>query len=353
METLPYTGGVDNIKDNTKKSVTVKDVAREANVSFSTVSRYLNSSGYVDVKTGEKIDEVIKRLNYRPNRIAQSLKTKSSKNIVLIVPDIQNPFYSKMANQIQHLTLMEGYTVTLLDSEESYENEIKGIHLAQDMSADGIIFASVSKHKSILDELDRCNISSVLVNSYDSCQFDTIHGVREQSTYLTTRHLINLGHHKIGFAGGAIGTVIGNSRKNGYIKAMQEAGIPVREDYMFEMGFSSDAGRKCGYYFSALNELPTAICCANDMIALGVLQALSQQGIRVPDQISITGVDDIMYGDLCNPRLTTVTNDSNEFAHYAVKALIERMNGTYSGEARELLISHELIVRDSTKELKK
>lgn len=335
-----------------KKTVTIREIAEEAGVSVATVSRYLNKSGYVDTATGEVIAEIIKKRNYRPSRMAQSLKTQKSKMIVLVVPDIQNPFYSKMANKIQQLTMSAGYTITLFNTGGIMDQEVNCIRLAADIGADGIIFVSVATHLTILKELKKINIPTVMVNSYDACPFDCVHGVRGQSTYLSTKHLIEIGHKEIGFAGGAPGTVIAESRKNGYMNAMKEYGLPIKEEFVFEMGFNSDAGIKCGYYFSALKKRPTAICCTNDMIALGIYQAFSQNGIRVPDDIAVTGMDNIIYSTLCQPRLTTVTNDSNEFAKTAVKALLERMQKTYLGDPREFLISRELIVRESTEDKK-
>lgn len=335
------------------KTPTMKDIAKLANVSVATVSRFLNSTGYVEVETAENISKIITELEYRPNRAAQSLKTKETKNIVLVVPDIQNPFYSKMANEVQHLAFSEGYIITLFDAEENSHNEMSYIKLAADMGADGILFASVSTNQAVLEEMKKTNIPAVVVNSYDSCMFDSIHGIRGLSTYLSTKHLIELGHKEIGFAGGNPATVIKASRKEGFMKAMNEYGFLVKEEYIFEMGLSSDSGKKAGIYFSALQDRPTAVCCANDLIALGIYQAFYQGGIRIPEDISITGMDNIIYGNLCNPRLTTVTNDSSEFAKKSFGALMQRIRKEYVGEPREFLINRELIARESTKVLDK
>ncbi len=330
------------------KAITIRDIAKEAKVSPTTVSRYLNGTGYVDEQTASRICEVVERFHYRPNRIAQSLKTKETKNLVLVVPDIQNPFYSKMANEMQRLLFEEGYTVTLFDSGGEFSMEMKYLGIADAIAADGILFASFSSHQTILRELQRSGVPVVMINSYDACPFDSVHGVRGQSTYLSTKHLIALGHTDIGFAGGNTGTSIEVSRRAGYLRAMQEAGLPVTGEYVFEMGFDSDSGRKCGTYFSALPKMPTAICCANDMIALGVIQILLERRYKLPRDVSVTGVDNIMYGDLCSPPLTSVTNDSSEFAHLAVKTLLERIRGTYTGDPREFLIQRRLVVRGST-----
>lgn len=329
------------------QSVTIRDIAREAGVSAATVSRFLNHNGYVEEQTAARIAAVVERFHYRPNRIAQSLKTKATKNLVLVVPDIQNPFYSSMANTVQELCLQQGYTVTLFDSGGDLKRELTCLGVAEDISADGILFASVACHRTILRELKRIGRPVVLINSYDACPFDSVHGMRNESTYLATRHLIELGHREIGFAGGGSG-VIGTSRRQGYLRAMEEAGLPVREEYLFEMGFDSASGRKCGVYFTALKRLPTAICCANDVIALGVLQVLREKGVAVPGGLSLTGVDDIAYSELCSPPLTSVTNDSGEFARLAVRALLGRLCGGYAGPPREFLIPRRLVVRAST-----
>ncbi len=331
-----------------KKAVTIRDIAREAGVSSATVSRYLNNNGYVDQQTAARISEVVERFHYRPSRIAQSLKTKMSRNLVLVVPDIQNPFYSSMADKIQNLLLREGYTVTLFDSGADFQRELTCLGLAESIGADGILFASVSAHQTILNELGKIGVPVVMINSYGACPFDSVHGVRNQSTYLATRYLIELGHRRIAFAGGTPDTAIALSRKNGYLQAMREAGLPVRREYIFEMGFDSDSGRKSGTYFSALDTLPTAVCCANDLIALGVLQTLLERGYRVPQDVSLTGVDNIEYSDLCSPTLTSVINDSGEFARLAVSALLERLRGDYEGPPREYLIPRTLVKRAST-----
>jgi len=329
------------------KAITIKDIAKSAGVSVSTVSRYLNSSGYVNIETADKIKLVVDSLNYKPSRVAQSLKTKESKNIVFIVPDIQNPFYSKMMDSIQQLAIAEGYLITLFNTNESANDEIKYIQIACDIGADGIILASISTSQAVLRLLKKINIPTVLVNSYDSCPFDSVHGIRGKSTYLATQYLISLGHKRIGFAGGAKGTTIGVSRKIGYIKALTEANLTICEDLIVENGFESNSGEKSAEYFLGLANRPTAICCANDMIALGLIKILIKNGIQIPKSVSITGIDNIMYSSLCNPSLTTVTNDSTEFAKAAMEALIQRIRGIYHGKPREILIDRKLIIRES------
>jgi LacI family transcriptional regulator len=331
-----------------KKRATIRDIAQTAGVSTATVSRYINKSGLVDEKTASRIQEVITRLDYKPNLMAQSLKTRKTKNILLIIPDINNPFYADMAQAIQVGAKKQNHTIALYHTNGEYGEEIKAIHAAVQMNVSGIIMASVDMQERVIHELAKLDLPVIGVNAYEKCPFDTVHGVRMRGTYLATKHLIGIGHKRIAFAGGSKRTTIGRSRQDGYFRALAEAGLKTDESLVFEMGFSVNSGYKAGRYFSTVDPLPTAVCCANDLVALGVMNALRDMGIAVPDDISVTGMDDIPYAVLMTPRLTTVTNDSAEVAAAVLRMLFERIHGEYSGLPREVLIERKLIVREST-----
>lgn len=331
------------------KKSTIKDIAADVGVAASTVSRYINNSGYVEEETGKKIAEAIKRLDYRPNRLARGLKTSSTNNVVLIVPDIKNPFYSTMAVVSQRLLKEKDYTLNLFNTFGNVKDEKDSIKNAIMMGADGVIFAGSHLRDEVRDMLKRLDMPVVLVNGGSTGLFDIVLSDEGESTYISAKYLIEQGHRKIAFVGAAVSGASGRNRRNGYVRALEEADIPINTEYIFEMGnvLISDAGYKAGYYFSALRDRPTAVCCANDLTALGLYQACIQLKIKVPSELSITGVDNILYADLCNPRLTTVTNDSEEYAKIFVQALLERMDGVYTGGPREYRIQRELIVRES------
>lgn len=335
-----------------KQSITIKDIAKEAQTSTATISRFINKSGYVDAETAKRINAVITRYSYVPSRTAQSLKTKKSRQIVLVVPDICNPFYSKMAKTVQTAAKAKGYIVTLYNTNEDPIEEIQAIRVSEQINADGIIIASVYVKAEVINALEKTRISKVVANSYEKCPFDTVHGVVGEGTYLTAKHLIANGHKSIAFAGGPTEAATEMRRKSGYIRALKEYGIAINDDYIFEMGFSVDSGVKAGKYFSALKSLPSAICCANDLIAFGVLSSLIELGIRVPEDISLTGMDNIDFTNLSRPRLTTVTNDSAEFGKSVIGLLFDRIEGKYAGTPREILIPRILIARDSVKNMK-
>lgn len=326
--------------------VTILDVATEAGVSSSTVSRYLNRSSYVGDAAARRIQSAITKLQYVPNMSAQSLRNGSSRNILLIVPDMCNPFYSSMARTVQHLLRDKGYAMTLFDSNESLY-EMEAVRLSKQINASGILMASIDVTTPIIDALSETCLPVVLLNAYVSSPFDTVHVHGIEGTKLAVEHLIMLGHRRIGFAGGTPNSMIGSTRRRGFEAVMEQAGLPIRPQDLIEIGFSQSNGYDAGRYFAAMPDMPTAICCANDQIALGLLAALQERGIRIPEQLSVTGMDDIPYASISSPSLTSVTNDSKIFASEGVRMLFERIEGAANGPARDVVVRHELVVRRS------
>lgn len=335
----------------TNGKVTIKDIAREAGVSASTVSRAINNSGRIDAQTKERVEQIIKTLGYSPNTAAQSLKTQRTRNIVLIVPDITNPFYSNLAKELQILVKSNNYILTLFNTNENLSEEMCAIASAKEIFAGGIVFASVAEQRCVVEALLGLGIPSVLLNSYAACELDCVHGVNKLGTYIAAKHLLEAGHRRIAFIGGTRGTRVATSRKEGYVQALTEAGIPIDESLLFEMGFSEDVGYKGAKYLSTISPLPTAICCANDIIAIGVLSALHEMKISVPDQVSVTGMDDIIYSRISSPPLTSVTNDSKEFARESFRLLFERIENNEDIPPREIIIGRQLVERESVAKL--
>jgi DNA-binding LacI/PurR family transcriptional regulator len=327
---------------------TIRDIARQANVSTTTVSRYLNKAGYVGAEAALRIAKAIEETGFSPNIAARGLKTQKSPIILLVVPDICNPFYSQMAKTAQQLVSERGFVLALFDSGGDSDREIAAVALARQMYASGILFASIDAKQTVVSALLASRLPVIGLNAYEKCPFDVVHVHSDGGTYLAMRHLIDLGHTDIAFAGGQPGTMIARSRLSGFEHAMREAELAFGSERIFEMGFSHHDGYKAGCYFSTLSPRPTAICCANDLIALGMINALNDFGIQVPGDISVTGMDDIPYGQTASPRLTTVSNDSDAFAREGTRMLFERIDGKYEGTPRQFEIPNELIVRAST-----
>lgn len=330
-------------------SSTISDVAKLAGVSKTTVSRYINSSGYVEEKTRAKIKNAIDILDFKPSKIARSLKTKRTNKIMLVVPDICNPFYSSMYKSVQDVAEKSRCSVILYNTNENKDNETKAVEMFEEIKADGIIFCSIDINNKVIDYLKSISNNVVVSNLYENPVFDAVHTSKGNGIYLSTRHLIGLGHSNIAYAGGAKGSIINESRKRNYLQALNEASIPFKEDFCFEMAFSMDSGYKAGKYFLSLTNRPTAICAANDLIAMGIMYAFNESGIRIPEDISLTGMDNIDFAALSRPGLTTITNNSTYYGKSAAGLLFERIEKIYEGAPREIIVPHELIIRGSTR----
>lgn len=328
--------------------ITLRDVSKKSGASVSTISRYINSSGYVDAKTAHNIQQAIDELNYKPNKFAKSLKTDMSQQIALIVPDIMNPYYASIFSYINDLATKDGYTVIL---QETTDNEMKAIDYVDELGVDGIIFCSIYKSMSNIERLMNINKPVVVNEEYDELIFDTLCSEYGKGIYLAAEHLVKYGHRKIGYVGGMVKSSINERRKAGFIRALQENGLSVNRDWIFEMDFTMNAGYKAGMYFAGLDERPTAICAANDIIAMGLLMAFNEKGIKIPDDISITGEDNIEFAKICRPTLTTIDNSSAFFAEKAYEMLMGRIKKQFTGDPRKIICPRDLVVRESTKEI--
>ncbi len=331
------------------KRTTIKDVAREARVATTTVSRYLNNAKNIDPEIAKRIEQAIVATNYHPNLLARSLKMQRSQIISLIVPDICNPFYSLMAKTAQRCVSKRNCFLSLYDTDGDSSKENAALDLALQQNCCGILFASLDFKASLLYSANFADTPLVGLNAYSQkFPYDLVHVMPKGGTYLAMKHLLSLGHRLIAFAGGTPESIIAVNRRDGYLTALEEAGIPANPHFIFEMGFSQQDGYRAGRYFSSFSPLPTAICCANDQIALGVIEALQSLGLSVPEDISVTGVDNIPYSCISKPSLTTVTNDGAKFAELGTKLLFERIDGIYSGEKRKAVVPNTLIERNST-----
>lgn len=336
----------------TKKSITMNDIAREAGVSVATVSRFINHEVYVGEEKAKRIKEAIEKFHYMPNRFARGLKTSRSMQIMLIVPDIKNPYYAKLYDVLQSIAHAEGYVVILFNTNESEAEEIHAIKLVSELNCDGVVFCSVSDDREIIESLKQLNKPVVASSGFDNKIFDTVHGIKPgQGVYLATSHLLENGHRKVAFAGGNPKSILNERRLSGYRRAIAEYGVEGREEYCFSDSFTLEGGYRAGEYFVSLSDRPTAIACANDMIAIGIIQYFQTAGIEVPQDVSVVGMDNIAMSEIVKPALTTVINDSAEFAEKAARLLFDRILYDYDGSAREAFCERELVERDSVRRI--
>lgn len=333
------------------KRATLKDVAARSGLSVSTVSRYINASGYVDKQSAGRIKQAVEELDYRPNKYARSLKTDVTGQIMLIIPDIMNPYYANIFREMQRQAVGDDYLTILYDTCQDYEGELRAFEYAKELDVDGVVYCSIYKAQESMERLLAVGKPAVVNNLYDVTCFDTLYSEAGKGVYTAAKHLLECGHTKIGYVGGPPSSDVNLRRKRGFLRAMEESGLPTPRDWLFEMDFTLNAGYKAGAYFAALPGRPTAICAANDVLALGVITAFHERGIYVPENVSITGEDNIEFAKTYRPALTTIENSSSYFARKSYELLMDRLGGAYRGEPRRVVCPRELIVRESTRRL--
>jgi len=332
------------------KKTTIKDIARKANVSHTTVSRALNDKSRIKNETKEKILSIAKELNYRPDFIARSLVMRRTKTLGLVITTIANPFYTELSQGIETTAIRLGYNIILCSTNYDLATEKKYIDMLQSKGVDGIIFTSAHMGDPNIIELAKEGFPTILVNrrTYDPVvrnKIDYVGVDNIRGGFLAVEHLIKLGHKRIGVIGGSSESSVGFERLEGGKKALAAYGLKVMDDYFLEGDFLRGSGYEGGKKFLKMDERPTAIFATNDYMALGIYQAVLEADIRVPEEIALIGFNDIEFSSIKGIELTTVGQKKYEMGALAVKTLVERIEGQRVGSPEELILQPELIVR--------
>jgi LacI family transcriptional regulator len=327
--------------------VTMADVAREAGVSKMTVSRVVNKKGEISPTTREHVLEVIKRLGYRPSAIARGLATNRTGTIGLVVPDIANPFFSEIARGVEDKAYAADYNVFLCSTYEDPRRERAVLNSLEEKLVDGLLLCSSRLAQddlaSVMDDFAAVVLVNRTVKNDDASmvRVDSVLGGR-----MATEHLLAAGHRAIGFLTGPSTSFDGRFRVTGYHQALAEAGLAPRADWQQGCTSNVQGGLEAAHELLAGHPELTALLCYNDLVAVGALQACSQMGRRVPEDLAIIGFDDILMAALVTPALTTCRSAQYEIGFQAMRLLLDRIHGCRGG-CEEIVLPPELIIRAS------
>lgn len=348
--------------DNKNNQVTIADVARLAEVSISSVSNVLNGrSKRMRKSTQERILQAITTLGYTPNLAARQLKTGHSPIIGLIVPSVANPFFGFFARQIEEIALAKGYQVLLGNSDRNPDRERRYAEELWGYGVRGMIFGSSLAEIGHLQPIINKGMHVVAFDRQnqekDSVGIDHIGVDNVQAMRLITKHLIALGHKRIGFVSGPIRTVSRLARLEGYRTSLEEAGLPFAEQLVWQGAAANfgDAemvqlGRQGAHTLLSTTQPPSAIIAINDMYAFGVYAGARDLGLKIPDDVSVTGIDDIVLAEVAEPPLTTVRQPMEKIARLTVERLVDRLEGVCEGGPKHHVLLPKLVVRQSTTE---
>jgi LacI family transcriptional regulator len=301
--------------DAKRSKVTIDDVAREAGVAKSTVSRIINNAPGVKPVTKMKVNKVIEAMGFTPNLMARSLKTKLRRQIALAIDDIRNPYYPELAWAAEQIAKQNDFRLVLINHYGNPSDELDVIKEANDMHVDGIVLLSISHPKTLAAAIKKASVPICLIGNYgDEMPADTVSLTRSEG-YLAMDHF-----------------------------------LPV-DPALIDSGerLSLQAGLEAARYFNSLEPRPDAVFAANDMVAIGVIQGLVELGVRVPEDVAVVGIDDITWCTLTNPKVSSVSNLVGEMGRIAVELLLKRIDSNSAMDGfQKVKLEPRLIVREST-----
>ena len=330
-----------------KRQPTIIDVARKAGVSKSTVSRAISGDGFsVAEETRRRIEAAIEALDYKHNAVASSMRTNRTNTVMLAIPDITNPFWPDVARGVQDVMDREGYAVVFANSDWRGDRENRFLQMAHRNRFDGVLINPIQVSNA---ELRATGIPTVLIGSRgDYPDFDTVGSDSYGATRLALEHLASLGHRRIALIRGKRTNRPGHSRLTGYLDFLEEQGFPRDDDLVVEVPFDQQGGFQAMTQFLALSLPPTAVFAANDILAIGALQAAHQAGYNVPQDLSIVGLDDIFATATTVPPLTTVTKPKYQIGQKAAESLLAHIQKQQTETPRRHIFSCQLQLRGST-----
>jgi len=323
----------------------IRDVARLAGVSVATVSRALSMPEKVSKESLEKVHTAIAQVGYKPNMLARNFRSARAYAVVVLVPDIANPFYSLFIRALEDRAHQKGYAVLLGDTRGTPERELEYIRRVETRLADGIVQLRPSSEKSqnnVPPDVPCVNACGCEYTNGPSIRIDNRGAAKSMVNYL-----LSLGHKRIGVISGLKDNPHAIDRLQGYKEAIQEAGIAYERDLIAEGDFTMWSGLNAAFQFCNMKNRPTAIFSMNDEMAIGAMQTFKAQGIRIPEDMSVTGFDDIAYAKYCDPSLTTISQPAEEMGKMAMDMLLKIIEGEPLGQT-ECVLPTEFIIRKST-----
>ncbi|EHH1101749.1 substrate-binding domain-containing protein [Vibrio parahaemolyticus] len=328
---------------------TMKDIAKLAGVSTSTVSHVINKTRFVSEEISERVNNAAKELNYyAPSALARSLKVNRTKTIGMLVTTSTNPFFGEVVKGVERSCYHKGYSLILCNTEGDNERMRQSINTLLQKRVDGLILMCSSLEGERIDVFERYPDIPVVVMDWGPMLFtsDKIQDNSLRGGYLAAKYLIDCGHTEIGCITGPLIKHQAQMRYEGYKRAMNEAGLEFNANWIIESDFECEGGYQAFKKMAERGTLPSSIFVSNDMMAMGVINAANELGIKVPDDLSIIGYDDIHIAKFMSPSLTTIHQPKYRLGQAAVETLVRRLDDK-SNEVQVVQLEPTLVIRNS------
>lgn len=330
--------------------IRLKDIAELANVSVATVSTILNNpnSNRFSASKREEILRLAKELNYVPNTTARSLVSNRSMTIGLMIPSLFNPFFAELAKTVESLCRLNGYTVIMVVSNEDYHNDLDLIRFLESRNVDGMLLAlsgnSYGNEELFVELLESINTPYVLIDRVlDRFDCNRVIFNNKEGEFLATEHCILNGHHRIGYISVKGDSLSGHYRHLGYEKALRKYGIEYDETLVRYGKYDFETGLK--FTKDLIDAGVSAIVCSNDLIAFGAIKVIEGQGLKMPEDVSVVGYDNLQVAEMFNVSLTSVDQNTEQLAQESVNILMEAISGDSS--LKNIVLQTKLVVKGS------
>jgi len=327
----------------------ISDVAKKAGVAVSTVSRLINASGPVSAQSRKKIREAMEELNYIPNHVAKSLRSKETRMIGILIPDLNNGAYIDLIKDAEIALKEKMYIPVISSTSGEFEREAELIYRFLTHRFDGMIFYTYNIGRDTLDFYKALTdrIPCVFMDQCDGeLPIDQVYTDGKLGLCMATKYFIDKGHERIGLVSGNKSVTV--PRLHGYLEALDQAGLESDPELIFECSFEYADGINAGHYFANLADRPTAIVSISDVLAIATLRGMKECGLRVPKDVEIIGFDDLSYSSMLETTLSTLAQPFGAMGRTAVDKLISRINNPELPYSKTVY-KPELILRESTK----
>ena len=327
----------------------IKDVARHANVSISTVSHVVNRTRFVSDKARTGVEAAIRALDYVPSAVARSLKSNTTKTLGMLIPNCSNPYFAEIVRSVEDHCFASGYTLILCNTDDEPRRQTVYLQVLAEKRVDGLVIISTGEASDLHALLQGLTTPTVLLDrKVNHVHCDLVETAHLQGGQMATEHLLALGHRRIACIGGPADLSPSAQRIQGWRNALAAAGLATEaNDLLWHSDFSSQGGFDAMQQILQSAQQPSAVFVCNDLMGIGALSAAHEAGLRIPQDLSVIGFDDIELARFTSPPLTTIVQPKQHIGRLAVEMLLERIQGGRT-DTKQILLQPKLVVRAST-----
>jgi len=332
-------------------AITIRDVAKRAGVAPVTVSRVINNSGIVSLKTRECVETAIEELGYVPNMLGPSLRSQQTMTLALVVTDITNPFWTTVTRGVVDIAQTSGYSTILCNTDESEEKQAQYLKMLLRRRIDGILLVPASSKPDPIQLIQKQSIPVVVLDrKVTDVDVDIIRADSEKGAYQLTKHLLNLGHKQITMLAGPRRVSTAIDRVNGFCRAFNEFGLELFDTQVLWGNFTQESGYRLAKTSLEMSPKPTALFASNNFVAIGAQRALREMNYRIPEDMALVAVDETPPAFTIEPFLTVAKQPASEMGKQAARLLLERIKGDAGSSCKQIVLPTEMIIRTSSGE---